>query len=76
MILSGGLSIHTFNEMNAWDPVSAPQGFKDFEQAVGDSIEKTKEVRTEFQLNESIEMPRCHPCSIYVSFRDQKGIRH
>ena len=34
VILSGGLTIHTFKEFDAWDPNTAPQGFKDFESAV------------------------------------------
>ncbi|KAI8925817.1 Extradiol ring-cleavage dioxygenase, class III enzyme, subunit B [Entophlyctis helioformis] len=38
LIISGGLSIHTFDEFDAWDPAKAPQGFKDFEQAVKDSV--------------------------------------
>lgn len=34
VILSGGLTIHTFKEFDAWDPKTAPQGFKDFESAI------------------------------------------
>lgn len=40
LILSGGLTIHTFQEMNAFDPKTAPQGFKDFEAQIVNSVEQ------------------------------------
>jgi len=58
LILSGGLSIHTFNEMTAWDPVTAPQGFKDFEKAVHDSVEKKKDSN---ERNKALKEVTNHP---------------
>lgn len=45
LILSGGLTIHTFKEFHAVIPESAPQGFKDFEKAIVDGVENTNNVR-------------------------------
>ncbi|KAJ3032314.1 hypothetical protein HDV00_007689 [Rhizophlyctis rosea] len=39
LIISGGLTIHTFREPDAWNPQTAPQGFKDFENEVKRSVE-------------------------------------
>eukprot|EP01116_Phalansterium_solitarium_P001795 TRINITY_DN11613_c0_g1_i1.p1 TRINITY_DN11613_c0_g1~~TRINITY_DN11613_c0_g1_i1.p1 ORF type:complete len:318 (-),score=52.01 TRINITY_DN11613_c0_g1_i1:282-1235(-) len=58
IILAGGLTIHTFKEPNAWDPSTAPQGFKDFERAVVASIEQTK---TGEERNEALKAVTRHP---------------
>lgn len=43
LIFSGELTIHTFNELNAFDPAAAPQGFKDFEKQVIEFAELSNE---------------------------------
>ncbi|KAL2912637.1 hypothetical protein HK105_207853 [Polyrhizophydium stewartii] len=42
LIISGGLTIHSFREPEAWDHRKAPQGFKDFENAVKAAINENK----------------------------------
>src|SRR5947207_15929041 len=44
LILAGGLTIHTFKEFDAWNPVTAPQGFKDWERAIVESVSATTTV--------------------------------
>jgi aromatic ring-opening dioxygenase catalytic subunit (LigB family) len=58
VILSGGLTIHTFREWNAWDPTTAPQGFLDFERAVVNSVENAVSVE---QRNEQLKAVTQHP---------------
>ena len=65
VILSGGLTIHTFKEWDAWDPKTAPQGFKDFEKAVVDSVNDAMNVSERNEnLKELVNHPffrRAHP---------------
>jgi len=42
LILSGGLTIHTFQDWNAYDPDTCKQGYKDLQKAIIDSIEQTQ----------------------------------
>ena len=62
---SGGLTIHTFKEFDAWDPKTAPQGFKDFEKAVVDSVKNTPNANDRnHKMKELIKHPffrRAHP---------------
>jgi len=58
VILAGGLTIHTFRETNAWDPKTAPQGFKDFELAVVDSVADVSSVQ---ERNEKMKALTKHP---------------
>jgi aromatic ring-opening dioxygenase catalytic subunit (LigB family) len=58
VILAGGLTIHTFRETNAWDPKTAPQGFKDFELAVVDSVNDVSSVQ---ERNEKMKALTKHP---------------
>jgi len=57
-ILAGGLTIHTFKEWNAWDPKTAPQGFKDFEKAIIDSV---KNATSADERNENMKELVHHP---------------
>eukprot|EP00128_Syssomonas_multiformis_P008519 Colp12_sorted_trinity150504_noHs@3337 len=43
LILSGGLSIHTFEDFNAWNPDTAAEGYKDFHKTIVDSVDKNKD---------------------------------
>jgi len=43
LVLSGGLTIHTFQETDAWDPKKAPKGFLDFERSIVSSVENNKD---------------------------------
>ncbi len=58
VILSGGLTIHTFKEFDAWDPKTAPQGFKDFESAVVSSARNNPNPR---DRNEAMKKLTQHP---------------
>ena len=58
VLLSGGLTIHTFKEWNAWDPKTAPQGFMDFEKAVVDSVQNSTSVE---ERNEDMKQLMIHP---------------
>jgi aromatic ring-opening dioxygenase catalytic subunit (LigB family) len=58
VILSGGLTIHTFKEWDAWDPKTAPQGFKDFEKAIVDSVNNAMNVS---ERNENMKELMDHP---------------
>jgi aromatic ring-opening dioxygenase catalytic subunit (LigB family) len=57
-ILSGGLTIHTFKEWNAWDPKTAPQGFKDWERSVCDSV---RDAMSPTERNENLKALVDHP---------------
>ena len=64
MILSGGLTIHTFKEWNAWDPKTAPQGFLDFEKAVVNSVSSTNVEERNENMKQITQHPffkRAHP---------------
>jgi aromatic ring-opening dioxygenase catalytic subunit (LigB family) len=65
VLLSGGLTIHTFKEFDAWDPKRAPQGFKDFEKAVVNSVKNVSSVNDRNnKMKELINHPffrRAHP---------------
>ncbi|KAJ3280783.1 hypothetical protein HK104_000403 [Borealophlyctis nickersoniae] len=64
LILSGGLTIHTFREPEAWDPSTAPQGFKDFHTALVQSLSSpTPEQRTSSLINITTHpyFRRAHP---------------
>jgi aromatic ring-opening dioxygenase catalytic subunit (LigB family) len=58
VILSGGLTIHTFKELDAWDPNKAPQGFKDFERAIVDSVNNSMSAS---ERNENMKELVNHP---------------
>jgi aromatic ring-opening dioxygenase catalytic subunit (LigB family) len=58
VILSGGLTIHTFRERDAWDPNTAPKGFLDFETAVVDSVRNVSSVE---ERNEKMKALMNHP---------------
>jgi aromatic ring-opening dioxygenase catalytic subunit (LigB family) len=51
------LTIHTFKEMNAWDPNTAPEGFKDFER----SIVKSVQAPSPDERNENMKRLMTHP---------------
>jgi len=58
LILSGGLTIHTFKEWDAWNPKTAPQGFKDFEKSIVDSVNNSM---TTVERNENLKEIMRHP---------------
>jgi len=58
VILSGGLTIHTFKEWNAWDPQTAPQGFKDWERTICDSVNNAM---SPAERNENLKALVNHP---------------
>jgi len=58
LILSGGLTIHTFKELDAWDPRTAPQGFKDFEKTVCDAVWTSRSVE---ERNDKLKAVVHHP---------------
>jgi len=58
LIISGGLTIHSFREPEAWDPKRAPKGFKDFEQAIVSSIDDHPSAS---ERNEALKELTKHP---------------
>jgi len=58
VILSGGLTIHTFKEVDAWNPQTAPQGFLDFEKSITDAVRTSKSPE---ERNDNLKMVMRHP---------------
>jgi aromatic ring-opening dioxygenase catalytic subunit (LigB family) len=58
LIISGGLTIHTFQDWSAWNPDTAAQGFKDFENDVKASIDSTNSVE---ERNKALVEVSKHP---------------
>ncbi|KAJ3048396.1 hypothetical protein HK097_010561, partial [Rhizophlyctis rosea] len=64
LIISGGLSIHTFKEVDAWDPQKSPEGFKDFERQIVKSVDESDGGERNRKLEEVVKHPyfrRAHP---------------
>ncbi|GAO51254.1 Extradiol aromatic ring-opening dioxygenase [Saitoella complicata NRRL Y-17804] len=53
LVLSGGLSIHTFSDFTAWDPEKARAEIKAFEKAIVDAVEEST---TTTERNERLKM--------------------
>lgn len=58
LIISGGLTIHTFREFEAFNPKTAPEGFKDFERTIVSSIDDHP---SGAERNEALKAVTKHP---------------
>jgi len=58
LIISGGLTIHTFQDWSAWNPDTAAEGYKDFERQIVRSIDKTSSVE---ERNKALVAVTQHP---------------